>query len=80
MGLVPGFSDDNILQSDLFTYVPRGRNLFFSCDPAELFCCSVRSVTVLSHQFTTDLSVAEDLAQGYIISWLCQETATKIKL
>lgn len=53
---------------------------FFSCDPTELFCCSVRSVTVLSHQFTTELSVVEDLAQGYIISWLCQETATKIKL
>lgn len=36
MGLVPGFSDDNILQSDLFTYVPHGRNLFF---PATLLSC-----------------------------------------
>lgn len=29
MGLVPGFSGDNVLQSDLFTYVPHGRNLLF---------------------------------------------------
>lgn len=35
---------------------------------------------LLSHQFTIELSVEEDLAQCYIISWLRQETATKIKL